>query len=253
MPRTIRLLQLTDSHLFADPTTELYGVNTSESFQRTLQQAIAESAQPPDAILVSGDIGDDTSESAYLRFRTTLQSAGVPVYCLPGNHDDPGTMARLLDRDGFQCGGRARLGDWGLVMVDSHLPGQTHGMISAAAFAQLDGDLHVLREQPVLLAVHHPPVPVGSPWIDAIGLRNATELLARLERFPNVRVVVSGHVHQAFDAHRGELRLLTTPSTCAQFTPCRLDFMVDTRPPGYRWLHLGPGGRFDTAVKWLEG
>ena len=202
---------------------------------------------------MTGDIGDDTSDAAYARFRKTLQSAAVPIYCLPGNHDDPAAMARLLGNDGFQCGGRARLGAWGLVMVDSHVPGEPHGMIPAAGFAQLNTDLHALRGRPVLLAVHHPPVAVGSPWIDAIGLRNAAELLARLEHFPNVRVVVSGHVHQAFDSTRGELRLLTTPSTCAQFTPRTPDCVMDSRPPGYRWLQLSPDGRFDTTVNWLEG
>jgi Icc protein len=250
--RPVRLLQLTDPHLFADPATEIYGVRTAESFHRTLQQALAEGA-PPDAILVTGDIGDDLSEAAYRRFREVLEAAGVPVYCLAGNHDDPARMAPLLAGGRFQFGGRARLGAWGLALVDSHVPGEPHGLVSPAAFARLEGDLHVLRDLPVLLAVHHPPVPVGSPWIDAVGLRNAAELLTRLERFPNVQVIVSGHVHQAFDARRGTLRLLTTPSTCAQFTPRTLDCAMDTRPPGYRWLHLAPGGRFDTEVKWLEG
>ncbi len=249
--RAFRLLHLTDPHLFADPAGEVYSVNTTDSLRRVLAQALAEPAGAPDAILLTGDIADDLSETAYQRVRATLGQAAVPVFCIPGNHDDPAVMARWLGDDGFQCAGRARLGGWGLALLDSHVPGEPHGTISPAAFAALDGHLHVLRDLPTLLAVHHPPLPVGSPWIDAIGLRNATELLARLERFPNVRVIVSGHVHQAFDAPRGALRVLTTPSTCAQFAPRTLDFALDARPPGYRWLHLAPDGRFDTAVKWL--
>jgi len=248
----MRLLQLTDPHLFGDPAAEIYGVNSTESFQRTLHQALADGA-PPDAILVTGDIGDDLSEAAYVRFRATLLAAGVPVYCLPGNHDAPATMASLLPGENFQFGGRARLGAWGLVLLDSHVPDAPYGLLSPAALARLDADLHALHDRPVLLAVHHPPMPVGSPWIDALGLRNGAELLARLERFPNVRATVSGHVHQAFDSRRGALRLLTTPSTCAQFTPNTLDCVMDSRPPGYRWLQLSPEGRLDTEVKWLEG
>lgn len=247
----MQLLQLTDPHLFADPAGTSHGVLSDESFRRTLYEALA-AKTPPDAILVTGDISDDRSEAAYRRFRATLQTVGVPVYCLPGNHDDPATMAHVLAGDGFQCGGRARLGSWGLVMIDSHVPGAAHGLISPDAFSRLDGDLHALRDQPILLAVHHPPLPMGSPWLDAIGLRNATELLARLERFPNVRIVVSGHVHQASDTRRGALRLLTTPSTCAQFAPHTLDFAIDSRPPGYRWLDLHADGRHDTEVRWLS-
>ena len=250
--RAFRLLHLTDPHLFADPAGEVYSVNTTDSLRRVLARAVAEAEGAPDAILVTGDIADDLSDAAYERIRTTLRPVGVPVYCIPGNHDDPSAMARLLGRDGFQCAGRARIGGWGLALVDSHVPGEPHGTISSAAFAALDGDLHVLRDLPTLLAVHHPPLPVGSPWIDGIGLRNATELLSRLQRFPNVRVIVSGHVHQDFDARCGELRVLATPSTCAQFAPRTLDFALDSRPPGYRWLDLSPDGRFDTSVRWLE-
>jgi len=250
--RPFRLLHLTDPHLFADPAGEVYSVNTSDSLRRVVAQALAEPAGAPDAILVTGDIADDLSEAAYERLSAILQPATVPVFCIPGNHDDPATMARLLGQTGFQCAGRARIGGWGVALLDSHVPGEPHGTISPAAFARLYGDLHVLRELPVLLAVHHPPLPVGSPWIDGIGLRNATELLAMLERFPNVSVTVSGHVHQAFDSQRGALRVLATPSTCAQFTPRTLKFALDARPPGYRWLHLAPDGRWDTRVDWLR-
>lgn len=250
--RTFRLLQLTDPHLCGKPAAEIHGVNTSDSFERTLRHAFADGA-PPDAILVTGDIGDDLSEAAYARFRATLLATGTPAYCLPGNHDTPATMERLLPGENIHFGGRARLGAWGLILLDSHEPDAIHGKLSPAAFERLDADLHALRDRPVLLAVHHPPMPVGSPWIDVLGLRNGAELLARLDRFPNVRAIVSGHVHQAFDTHRGALRLLTTPSTCAQFAPNRLDCVIDSRPPGYRWLLLSPEGRLDTEVRWLEG
>jgi Icc protein len=250
--RTFRLLHLTDPHLFADPAGEVHSVNTSDALQRVVAQALAEVAGAPDAILVTGDIADDLSAAAYERLVAILQPAAVPVFCVPGNHDDPATMARVLGGAGFQCTGRAQVGGWGLSLLDSQVPGEPYGMISPAAFARLDADLHVLRDLHVLLAVHHPPLPVGSRWIDGMGLRNATELFARLERFPNVRAVLSGHVHQAFDAQRGAVRILATPSTCVQFTPRTRDFALDARPPGYRWLRLAPGGRWDTSVQWLR-
>jgi Icc protein len=47
------------------------------------------------------------------------------------------------------------------------------------------------------------------------------------------------------------LRLLSTPSTCAQFRPGSDSFAIDERPPGYRWLDLRADGRLDTEVVWL--
>ena len=100
--------------------------------------------------------------------------------------------------------------------------------------------------------MHHPPLPVGSAWLDAVGLTNAGEVLAVLDRHPSVRLVLSGHVHQAFEGRHGDVRVFATPSTCAQFTPGTERCVMDLKPPGYRWLELQPDGALRTEVKWLE-
>ena len=83
-------------------------------------------------------------------------------------------------------------------------------------------------------------------------LRNASELLAVMERYPAVRVVLGGHVHQAFERRHGHVLVLATPSTCAQFTPLTEHCVMDLRPPGYRWLELLPDGQVRTEVRWLQ-
>jgi Icc protein len=248
--RTVQLLQLTDPHLFGDPATELYGVNTSQSLRLTLAAALAD-GPPPDAVIVTGDIGDDMSEAAYGNFRRMLQHCGAPVFCLPGNHDDPALMQLRLNGNGFQYCGRARLGAWGLVLLDTHVAGRPHGRLADQELARLDADLRALDDVPVLVCLHHPPVPVGSTWLDGVGLKNGDDCLALIDRHPHVRCVVAGHVHQEFDAQRGTVRLLTTPSTCAQFTPRTERCVMDQRPPGYRWLGLHADGSITTRVGWL--
>jgi Icc protein len=250
--RPVRVLQVTDPHLFADAATEIYGIRTAESFAAVVAQAAAAGPRL-DAVLVTGDIGDDLSEPAYGRFRDTLAPLGVPVYCLPGNHDEPSTMARLFAGTGFQFGGSAMLGSWRLVLLDSHVPGEPFGRLGAEALARLERELASARDRPTLVAVHHPPMPVGSDWIDALGLQDGPALLELLARHPAARAVTSGHVHQAFEGRYAQLRLFTTPSTCAQFTPGTEQCVMDTRPPGWRRLELWPDGRIDTRVHWLEG
>ena len=250
--RAVRLLHVTDPHLFADPSREIYDVRTAESLRRVLVEALDGSAPRPDAILVTGDIGDDESEQAYRNFRETLRGYGIPVWCLPGNHDDPRRMARLLDSGGFRYCGHAEFGHWGLVLLDTHLPYDPSGYLSAPELARLEADLQAMADKHVMVCLHHPPFPVGSAWLDALGLRNARECLAVIERNPQVRAVLAGHVHQAFDQREGRLRYLTTPSTCAQFTPQTADCVMDLRPPGYRWLQLNPDGSIETEVRWLR-
>lgn len=249
--RPIRLLHLTDLHLLGDESAEIYDVNTALSLRRVLQQARSESVRPPDAILVTGDIADDRSAAAYAHFRDQLRGQGEPVLCLPGNHDRPELMTSLLDSDGFRYCGRAELGGWTIVMLSSHLPGEPSGLVSGAELERLEADLGACAGRPVLVCLHHPPLPVGSAWLDAVGLRNGPELIALIERYAGVRVVLGGHVHQSFDEQRGRVRYLTTPSTCAQFTPRTENCLMDLRPPGYRWLNLQPDGSVDTEVRWL--
>jgi Icc protein len=248
--QTVQLLHVTDPHLFGDPARHLYGVNTAESLRLVLEQALG-AGPPPDAVLVTGDIGDDLSAAAYARFRQALEHCGAPVFCLPGNHDDPALMAALLDERGFQYGGSARLGAWGLVMLDTHVPGKAHGLLADAELERLDAQLREFRDVPVLVCLHHPPVPVGSAWLDGVGLRNGTAFLDVIDRHEQVRVVLAGHVHQEFDVQRGAVRLLATPSTCAQFTPRTPRCVMDRRPPGYRCLSLREDGAVTTQVRWL--
>jgi Icc protein len=250
--RVVRLLHVTDPHLLGDESGELYDVNTSLSLRSVLQQARSDSPVLPDAILVTGDIADDCSSAAYAHLRSQLQGWGVPVLCLPGNHDAPALMARMLGSDGFQYCGRAGFGDWAIVLLDSHVPRDPSGHVAAPELERLEVELRTAAERHVLVCLHHPPVAVGSAWLDAVGLQNGTEVLRVVERFPSVRAVLAGHVHQAFDARAGRLRILTTPSTCAQFTPETEDCIMDVRPPGYRWLELLADGSIRTEVHWLR-
>ena len=251
--RPVQLLHLTDAHLFADPAGELYGVRTADSLDAVLQHALDSPGRRPDAVLVTGDIAEDESAAAYVNFRRAVRVSGAPVYCIPGNHDSPELMAVSLDADGIRFCGAHELGGWRLVLLSSHVPGDPAGQISAAGLHQLEADLHERPRQPTLVAVHHPPARVGSRWLDAVGLRNTEELLQVVARYPNARVIVSGHVHQQLDVRRDSLRILATPSTCAQFTPHTERCVMDQRPPGYRWLTLQPDGSIDTEVVWLEG
>jgi 3',5'-cyclic-AMP phosphodiesterase len=249
--RPAQLLQITDTHLYADPSGEAYGVNTALSLERVVDAVFVRGRRRPDAIVVTGDVSNDLSEGSYRRLRAALANRGAPVLCLPGNHDDPRLMAELLDADGFQYCGRDELGGWGLVTVDTHAPGEVGGWLSDKAITTLDSDLAAFRDRPVVVCMHHPPVPIGSAWLDRISLGNPGEFFAVAARHPQVRVVLAGHVHQDFDGMHGNVRVLTTPSTCVQFAPGADDFAIDPRPPGYRWLELHSDGALRTDSHWL--
>ena len=90
---------------------------------------------------------------------------------------------------------------------------------------------------------------MGSEWLDGMGLADAAAFFAVVDRFPAVRAIVWGHVHQEFDGERNGVRLLAAPSTCVQFRPGTERYAKDRRAPGYRWLELRPDGTIVTAVR----
>jgi Icc protein len=248
----LRILQLTDLHLRERRDGELYGVRTEDSFRAVLEHALGDPHWRPAAILATGDLAEDPSRAVYARLRAALEPCGLPVLCLPGNHDDPAFMRGALEGGLFSFCGSHSIAGWRFVFLDSFLRGEPGGALADAELARLDRELAAVTDEWLLVAVHHQPVPIGSKWLDGFGLRNGPALIERLAAHPRARALVWGHVHQAFDARHGDVRLLATPSTCAQFTPGTDRCVMDTRPPGWRRLELGADGSVRTEVHWLK-
>ena len=82
----VRLLQISDTHLFADASRDLLGIPTAASFQAVLH-AITELPQPYDVVLATGDLSQDHSAASYQRFAQEVTTLQKPVHWLPGNHD----------------------------------------------------------------------------------------------------------------------------------------------------------------------
>jgi 3',5'-cyclic-AMP phosphodiesterase len=246
----LRLTHFTDPHLYGDPSESLRGVATLPALKAALAHARAHD-WPPEALLVTGDLVQD-DPAGYAHFRQLFGSLGLPVLCLPGNHDEPQAMRRELAAAPFVLGGFVDFAHWRVVLLDSCIPGSASGALSADALAGLEQALATAGKRHCLVALHHHPVSMASRWLDHVGLTNAAEFLHTIDAHRNVRAIVWGHVHQAHDALRKGVRLLATPSTCAQFLPHAEDFAVDRRPPAYRTLELRADGSLLTEVVWLE-
>lgn len=245
-PSPVHVLQLTDSHLFADEQGSLFGLNTRDSLQHVIAQARREHPRV-DLLLATGDLSQDGSDAAYACFRQLTEPFGAPARWLPGNHDDRAAMARIAQgTDLLQA--VTDIGQWRIVMLDSQVVGATFGVLDEKQLAGLDQALREAPDRHCLVAMHHQPVPIDCAWMAPIGLRNAGALFEILEGYPQVRALLWGHVHQEWDRQRGGVRLLASPSTCIQFAPGSEDFTVSEQQPGYRWLRLHASGRVETGV-----
>ncbi len=248
---SVLLVQLTDSHLFAETGGKLLGMDTAESLQRVVDLVLDEQPRV-DLMLATGDLSQDGSLASYERFRQLSERIGAPARWCPGNHDELAAMQQAA-RDSELMVPVVDIGAWRVVMLDTLVPGSVFGMLRDEQLKLLERALQQAPERPHLVCLHHHPVTIGSRWMDSIGLRNHEALFEVLDRFSCVKALLWGHIHQEFDDWRSNVRLLATPSTGVQFAPGSESFQVDTLAPGYRWLRLYADGELETGVSRVAG
>lgn len=248
--RPVHLVQLSDFHLLEDPVGQLDQGLAPEPRLRQVLRALAEEEDRPDLLLVTGDLAHRGSLEAYRRIARALAAFDVPWYVIPGNHDDP-----LHMRQGFGSELTPEVihaGAWRILLLDSTLTGSPAGAIAPRALRRLDEAFAVYRDDPVLVALHHPPLATGTEWLDAIGLADAPGFRAHLTGRPGFRGTLFGHLHQAFEAH-GESGLhLGCPSTAMQFVAGSPAPGIDPSRGGWRSLWLHPDGRLESRIHWVD-
>jgi Icc protein len=245
--RAARVVQLTDTHLFASAAGEFDGVNTHATLVSVLDHAYR-CFEPLDLMVLTGDLVHEERREAYELLRSVLEQFVTPVCCIPGNHDDPGLMSEVLRARNIYLPRTVLFDHWRLQFLNTRIAGSDGGHLSADELARLEESLAAEQSRYTVVFLHHHPVAIGSPWMDAMGLDNAEELFAVVERHHRVRCLAWGHIHQEIEVQRGALKLLGTPSTCVQFAPGSRSYAKDSAAPGYRWFELGDDGTVRTGV-----
>jgi 3',5'-cyclic-AMP phosphodiesterase len=223
LPRPFLLAQLSDPHIGA----EWFDDQSVPRLAAVVESVRAVRPQP-DAVLVTGDIADHASDEEYVQVRELLAPLQAPLYVLPGNHDDRDALRRNFDIPG-RVGEPVRysvdLGPLRLIVLDTKLPGKDSGALEGDQLDWLDAELAAAPDQPTLIAMHHPPLVIGVPAWDEIGLAESDRLALGdvLERHRQVRRVACGHFHSTITGELAGRGVLVVPSTYVQ---TRLDFYV---------------------------
>jgi 3',5'-cyclic AMP phosphodiesterase CpdA len=212
------LAQLSDPHMRLPPDDQGAGAALEAAVRAVL------ALDPlPDAVIVTGDLADGALPAEYERVRDLLAPLPMPVHLLPGNHDDPATVGAS-----YAVG----VGPLRLVACDSTIAGRDEGELD---LAWLETELAADRETPTIVAMHHAPILTGIGGLDAIGLTNRGALAGLLERSPQVRRVIAGHVHRGAFGVVGGCGVVACPSTNLQ-TKLEIgaeDFTIVREPPAF--------------------
>jgi Icc protein len=242
---SLRILQVSDCHVSADPKADYRGQNAGRNLKKMLPVM---RAWNPDFVLLTGDVSEDASPASYARVAVMLGTIGAPVLALPGNHDDPDVMQQRFRLGPWRGPYAKEMERWLMVLMDSTEPGMISGSLSQQALEQLDEHLRGSSAEFVLIALHHQPVPVNAAWIDRYALENPGLFFNFVDRDSRIRGITWGHVHQDFRTQRNGVALLGAPSSVANSLPQTRRFTLDLEGPSCRWLELRADGTIDTGL-----
>jgi len=214
------VVQLSDTHIRRPGELAERRVDTAAALARAVA-AVNALPQRADAVVVTGDLVDSGQPEQYQHLRALLAPLAVPVFLLPGNHDDRDALRAAFPDHGYLRDTRRAylhyavdLGGVRLVVLDTSVPGVTHGEIDAAQLADLDATLATQPEVTTILAMHHPPFCTLIERMDDYGLqRGGPGLAAVLARHPQVDRIVCGHLHRSIVARFVGKTAMTSPST----------------------------------------
>ncbi|MGA1408202.1 MAG: metallophosphoesterase family protein [Prochlorotrichaceae cyanobacterium] len=244
----VTLAQVTDTHLLADAQGILRGCSPAENLKQILNHL---SAFPLDALLLTGDLAEAGEPEAYQHLLNLLRPLDLPIYWLGGNHDCLTHAHEILSPHYPGVTEHCRsvlLGEWHLILLNSVLPTAQwgEGYLRDTTLRQLETLLLTHPDRPTVIVLHHHPLPVGMDWLDQIAVQNGAELLTQLDRFPQVKIVLFGHIHWAFEHHHASKAFYGCPASSLQVTPPAP--IPPIQEPGFRLLTLWPDGTHQTQV-----
>lgn len=242
------VLQLTDLHLFAEPEGLFNDTNTRDSFTQVLNH-VQQHYGSPDVIVLTGDLAHDGEQETYQFIADALKIFATPVYCVLGNHDHRDNAYQIYPLEPISIDEHCLLSHWQIILIDSNhqaMPDSYEGEVNAAELQKIAELTSRHSDKWTLIAMHH-NLPDHHDRGVAVEVRNHQQVMQHFEQLPNIKLVLSGHVHQEFVIVQNGICYLSTPATGYQSRSKSGQETGETA--GYRWLKLYHNGRFETDVR----
>ncbi len=233
------LAQITDTHIGAHP-------GRNDVNLRAAVRLIASWRPAVDAVLLAGDITEIGTRAEYTETIEILAGLPMAIYPIVGNHDNASNLYEAFRHRCPELPDSLRLN----YAVDRFTVRIVAVDTEPIDLDWLEATLRQEPNRPTLVMMHRPPFDTGIWWMDTMGLAEAPRVEALIRRYPNVELVVCGHVHRPVTTSFGHTTVLVAPSTAVQ-NGCDLDLASEptqtAEPPAFA-LHTWTGSRFVTNL-----
>lgn len=248
------IAQISDLHVRADGSLMHGKIDTRAALDNCVDH-VDQLDPRPDLVLATGDLADRGTPEDYPLLRRALDRLGMPIYIIPGNHDDRAALRACFGDLGYlPTDGpflHYTLESWPLQLIalDTVLPGEVGGGLCSARLGWLADRLAEQPDRPTVIFMHHPPFASGIGFLDRPPFQGAAEMAGIVRAHRQVRQVICGHIHRAIHLNWAGTCAAVAPSTLYQMN-LDLDpaatFKPTADPPAialYRWQDgVGPLG-----------
>jgi Icc protein len=244
----ITVLQLTDLHLFAQAQGLFNDINTRDSFIDVLSH-VQQHYGNPDVIIITGDLAHDGEPETYQFIADALKIFATPVYCVLGNHDHRENAHQVYSLESISINEHCLFEHWQIILLDSNhqpMPNRYDGEVSDIELQRVAELATLHSDKSILIAMHHNLLEHHDRGVP-LQVRNYQQVMQYFEQLPNIKLVLSGHVHQEFVIVQNGICYLSTPATGYQSKS--KSGQVTGEAAGYRWLKLYANGRFETDIR----
>ncbi|NNC37428.1 MAG: phosphodiesterase [Hyphomonadaceae bacterium] len=192
------IAQITDFHVgYLGPDEK--NCQNAERLELVLD-AINKLRKKPDLILATGDLVEHGETWAYEMLKSRFANLTIPIHFLMGNHDTREPFQQVFPQAEFNDGFlQYVIEDRSLriIALDTLDQGNHGGAFCPRRENWLKSELDKAPDTPTLIAMHHPPIESGIPWLTA--QRNdpwVVRLRSLLSQYDNIAHIIAGHIHR---------------------------------------------------------
>ncbi len=220
---TMIIAQISDTHIVPKGQAWKSLPETKVAARLTLVVNSLNSLTPkPDIVLLTGDTIDDGGKAAYDHLKEILRPLSMPLYVIPGNHDEREDMRLAFEKESYmpRHGFIQYVVDSHairLIALDTVVPGETYGLLCQERVGYLKRSLQENTEKPTLIFMHHPLIEVGQKVVDHVKCFTPEGFEGLIGSFSNIIGIIAGHNHTPCMTRFGNAPYFIAPSVAPSF------------------------------------